>query len=83
LLCDGDFWVKADTDGDVHGGAVRYICGGKAHPDYSVICAFRRENGEVFKEAFTKVLGDSAGAGAVEEDREYQRGRDQDKSECE
>jgi transposase len=37
--------------------AVRYICGGRAHPDYSVICAFRRENKEVFEEAFVKVLG--------------------------
>ncbi|MDR1931057.1 MAG: transposase, partial [Treponema sp.] len=37
--------------------AVRYICGGKAHPEFSVICAFRRENREAFKEAFIKVLG--------------------------
>ncbi|MDR1902816.1 MAG: transposase, partial [Treponema sp.] len=37
--------------------AVRYICGGKAHPEFSVICAFRRENQEAFKEAFIKVLG--------------------------
>jgi hypothetical protein len=37
--------------------AVRYICGGKAHPDFSVICAFRRENREAFEEAFVKVLG--------------------------
>ncbi|MDR1901992.1 MAG: transposase [Treponema sp.] len=37
--------------------AVRYICGGKAYPEFSVICAFRRENQEAFKEAFIKVLG--------------------------
>jgi transposase len=36
--------------------AVMYICGGKAHPDFSRICAFRRENEAAFKEAFTKVL---------------------------
>jgi transposase len=36
--------------------AIRYICGGEAHPDHSVICAFRKDNKEVFEEAFTKVL---------------------------
>jgi transposase len=36
--------------------AVMYICGGKAHPEFSRICAFRRENEEAFKEVFTKVL---------------------------
>jgi transposase len=33
-----------------------YICGAKAHPDHSVICAFRKDNKEAFEEAFTKVL---------------------------
>ncbi|GHV87912.1 IS1182 family transposase ISMac2 [Spirochaetia bacterium] len=36
--------------------AVRYICGGKAHPDHTVICRFRSGNKAAFKEAFTKVL---------------------------
>jgi len=36
--------------------AMRYICGGEAHPDHSVICAFRKDNKEAFEEAFTKVL---------------------------
>jgi hypothetical protein len=36
--------------------AVLYICGGRAHPEFSRICAFRRENEAAFKEAFTKVL---------------------------
>ena len=36
--------------------ALRYICGGSAHPDHSVICAFRTNNKEAFEETFTKVL---------------------------
>jgi transposase len=36
--------------------AVRYICGNTAHPDHSVICRFRTDNREGFKEVFTKVL---------------------------
>jgi transposase len=36
--------------------AVRYICGGTAHPDHSVICAFRKENKEAFEQGFTKIL---------------------------
>jgi transposase len=36
--------------------ALRYICADTAHPDHSVICAFRRNNKEVFEETFTKVL---------------------------
>jgi transposase len=36
--------------------AVRYICGNSAHPDHSVICRFRTENREAFKDIFTKVL---------------------------
>jgi transposase len=35
--------------------AVRYICGNRAHPDHSVICRFRTDNREGFKEVFTKV----------------------------
>jgi transposase len=34
----------------------RYICGNEAHPDHSVICRFRTNNREAFREAFTKVL---------------------------
>jgi transposase len=36
--------------------ALRYICADRAHPDHSVICAFRKDNKELFEEAFTKVL---------------------------
>jgi len=36
--------------------AIRYICGGEAHPDHTVICAFRKDNKEVFEETFTKIL---------------------------
>ena len=35
---------------------MRYICGDKAHPDHTAICRFRKDNKEVFEEAFTKVL---------------------------
>jgi len=45
--------IEAATYTDV---AIRYICGGAAHPDHSVICAFRKENKEAFEEAFTKIL---------------------------
>ena len=45
--------IEAATHVDV---AVRYICGGDRHPDHSTICAFRRSNGEAFKETFVKVL---------------------------
>jgi transposase len=45
--------IEAATYTDV---ALRYICGGEAHPDHSVICAFRKDNREAFEEAFTKIL---------------------------
>jgi transposase len=45
--------IEAATYTDV---ALRYICGDRAHPDHSVICAFRKENKELFSEAFMKVL---------------------------
>jgi transposase len=45
--------IEAATYTDV---AVRYICGGKAHPDHSVISAFRKDNKAVFEEAFTQIL---------------------------
>ncbi|GHV81338.1 hypothetical protein AGMMS49944_31290 [Spirochaetia bacterium] len=45
--------IEAETYTDV---AVRYICGGRAHPDHSVICIFRTENKAAFEEAFVKVL---------------------------
>jgi transposase len=45
--------IEAATYTDV---AIRYICGGEAHPDHSVICAFRKDNKEVFEETFMKIL---------------------------
>jgi transposase len=45
--------IEEATYSDV---AVRYICGNRAHPDHSVICRFRGENREGFKDIFTKVL---------------------------
>src|SRR4030043_2313269 len=35
--------------------AVRYLTG-DTHPDHDTICAFRRDNSEVIKEAFVEVL---------------------------
>ena len=49
----GSRTIEAATYTDV---AIRYICGGHAHPDHSVICAFRKDNKEVFEETFTKIL---------------------------
>ena len=49
----GSRTIEAGTYTDV---AMRYICGGEAHPDHSVICAFRKENKAAFEEAFTKIL---------------------------
>jgi len=49
----GSRTIEAATYTDV---ALRYICGGEAHPDHSVICAFRKENKELFEETFTKIL---------------------------
>ncbi|MDR1902851.1 MAG: transposase [Treponema sp.] len=48
----GTFSSRRIHEADGTDAAVRYICGGKAHPEFSVICAFRREN----KQAFIKVL---------------------------
>jgi transposase len=45
--------IEAATYTDI---AVMYICGAKAHPNFTVICDFRRENREAFNEAFNKVL---------------------------
>jgi transposase len=45
--------IEEATYSDV---AVRYICGNSAHPDHSVICRFRTEHREAFKDIFTKVL---------------------------
>jgi hypothetical protein len=45
--------IEAATYTDV---AMRYVCGDGAHPDHSVICAFRKDNREAFEEAFTKIL---------------------------
>jgi len=49
----GSRTIEAATYTDV---AVRYICGGSAHPDHDTICGFRRENGKVFEDSFVKVL---------------------------
>src|SRR5215469_3571665 len=49
----GSRTIEAATYTDV---ALRYICGDEAHPDHSVICAFRTENKAVFEETFTKIL---------------------------
>jgi len=49
----GSRTIEAATYTDV---ALRYICGGEAHPDHTVICAFRKENKEVFEETFTRIL---------------------------
>ena len=49
----GSRTIEAATYTDV---ALRYICGGVAHPDHSVICAFRKDNKEAFEETFTKIL---------------------------
>jgi len=49
----GSRTIEAATYTDV---AMRYICGGVAHPDHSVICAFRKDNKEAFEESFTKIL---------------------------
>jgi hypothetical protein len=49
----GSRTIEAATYTDV---AMRYICGGSAHPDHSVICAFGKDNKEVFEDAFTKIL---------------------------
>ena len=49
----GSRQIEAATYTDV---AVRYICGGHAHPDHDTICEFRRKNGSLFKESFVKVL---------------------------
>jgi len=49
----GSRTIEAATHTDV---AIRYICGGHAHPDHSVICAFRVDNKKVFEETFTKIL---------------------------
>jgi transposase len=49
----GSRTIEAATYTDV---ALRYICANTVHPDHSVICAFRKNNKEVFEETFTKVL---------------------------
>lgn len=44
--------IERATHRDV---AVRYLTG-DTHPDHDTICAFRRENGQVVKQAFAEVL---------------------------
>ena len=45
--------IEAATCSDV---APRYICGGEAHPDHSVIRAFRKGSKEAFEETSAKIL---------------------------
>jgi transposase len=45
--------IEAATYTDV---AVKYICGGHAHPDHSVISTFRKDNKAAFEEAFKQIL---------------------------
>lgn len=54
---NGRFQSRKIEDATYTDVAVRYICGGHLHPDHDTICKFRRENGELFKECFVKVLG--------------------------
>jgi transposase/thymidine kinase len=49
----GSRTIEAATYTDV---ALRYIWGGDAHPDHSVICEFRKDNKEAFEDTFTKIL---------------------------
>src|ERR1035437_7144588 len=44
----GSRQIEAATYTDV---AVRYICGGHAHPDHDTICEFRRKNGKLFEDS--------------------------------
>ena len=53
--------IEAATYSDV---VVRYICA-NYHPDHDTICTFRRQNGELFKEMFVKVLAMVAELGAL------------------
>jgi transposase len=52
----GRFHSRKIEDATYTDVAVRYICSGSLHPDHDTICKFRRENGELFKECFVKVL---------------------------
>lgn len=63
--------------------AVRYICGGSLHPDHDTICKFRRENGELFKECFVKVLAMANRLGVLKRGRLRESGRDKDTCQCE
>ena len=45
--------IEESTHSDV---IARYICGGDLHPDHDTLCTFRRENRNLFTEAFTEVL---------------------------
>ena len=40
--------IEESTHSDV---IARYICGGELHPDHDTLCAFRRENRELFTRA--------------------------------
>jgi transposase len=54
---NGRFQSRKIEDATYADAAVRYVCGGRLHPDHGTICKFRRENGELFKECFVKALG--------------------------
>ena len=53
--------IEAASHSDV---AVRYICGNH-HPDHDTICAFRRDNRELFNECFVKVLAMASEMGCL------------------
>jgi transposase len=44
--------------------AVRYLCG-DTHPDHDTICAFRRNNGELFAHSFAQVIELAARSGVL------------------
>ena len=76
----GSRTIEAATYTDV---AIRYICGGIAHPDHSVICAFRKDNKGAFEEAFTKILVLARQLKKLKKVGGHQRGWNEDKSQRE
>jgi transposase len=53
--CTGRFSSRQIEDASYSDVAVRYICA-NTHPDHDTICTFRRQNKELFEEAFVEVL---------------------------
>jgi transposase len=54
--------IEESTHSDV---IARYICGGDLHPDHDTLCTFRRENRNLFTQAFTEVLVMAAQIGGL------------------